>query len=174
MIEEKKTKKIIKKPVHKTKIDKDEKEGGVILDLVPEQEEVKILKNNRYIQDVGRRKTSTARVRLFTQGEKIVLVNEKDYKNYFPTLELQETVVSPLKKMNCQDKFRIQVKVKGGGISSQAEAVRHGIARALLNFNLNFRKKLRKAGYLTTDSRQRERKKFGLKRARRAPQWAKR
>jgi small subunit ribosomal protein S9 len=76
--------------------------------------------------------------------------------------------------MNCLDKFRVMVKVKGGGFHAQAEAVRHGVSRALTLFNPDFRKKMKKAGFLTRDSRMRERKKFGLKRARRAPQWQKR
>jgi len=76
--------------------------------------------------------------------------------------------------MKVVDRFRVLVKVKGGGINAQAEAVRHGIARALLKFNPDFRKKLKRAGFLTRDPRKRERKKFGLKRARRAPQWRKR
>jgi len=81
---------------------------------------------------------------------------------------------SSLKKMKCLDQFKTQVLVKGGGISAQAEAVRHGTARALVLFNPDFKKRLKKAGYLTRDPRMRERKKFGLKRARRAPQWQKR
>jgi len=128
----------------------------------------------RYFEAVGRRKTSVARVRLFTQEEKLILVNEKPYQNYFPTFELQQTATASLKKMKAFDKFRILVKVKGGGVHSQAEAVRHGIARALVEFNPDFRRRLRRAGYLTRDPRMRERKKFGLKRARRAPQWSKR
>jgi len=128
----------------------------------------------KYFEAIGRRKTSVARVRLFTQGEKLILVNEKPYQNYFPTVELQKIVVAPLEKMKSFDKFRILIKVKGGGIHSQSEATRHGIARALLEFNPDFRKRLRKVGFLTRDPRMRERKKFGLKRARRAPQWQKR
>lgn len=127
----------------------------------------------RYFESIGRRKTSTARVRLSASGEKEILVNDKPFQVYFPTLELQGAVSSPLNIMNV-DKFRILVKVKGGGIHSQSEAIRHGIARALLLFNSNFRKRLKKAGFLTRDPRMRERKKFGLKRARRAPQWRKR
>ena len=76
--------------------------------------------------------------------------------------------------MKCQDKFKISVIVRGGGISGQAEAIRHGIARALVLFNPDFRKRLKKAGFLRRDSRMRERKKFGLRRARRAKQWSKR
>ena len=128
----------------------------------------------RYYEAVGRRKTAVARVRLFTQGEKTILVNEKPYQNYFPTLDSQQIAVSSLERMKSFDKFRVSIKVKGGGIHAQAEAARHGIAQALIKFNPDFRKRLRKAGYLTRDPRKRERKKFGLKRARRAPQWKKR
>ena len=128
----------------------------------------------KYFEAVGRRKTAIARVRLFTQGEKLILVNKKPYQEYFPTSELQRIINSPLEKMKALDKFMISVKVKGGGIYGQAEAVRHGISRALVKFSPDFRKRLRKVGYLTRDSRMRERKKFGLKRARRAPQWQKR
>lgn len=128
----------------------------------------------RYLETIGRRKTSSARVRLLTKGDAGIIINDKPYQNYFSGLELQEIILSPLKIMNCLDKFRILIKVKGGGTHSQAEAVRHGIARALILFNRDFRKRLKKVGYLTRDSRMRERKKFGLKRARRAPQWRKR
>lgn len=130
--------------------------------------------SERYFEAVGRRKTAVARIRLFTKGAKEILVNNKPYQSYFPTLEIQQTAVVALEKMNCLDKFRVIAKVRGGGISAQAEAVRHGTARALVEFNPDFRKKLKKAGFLTRDSRMRERKKFGLKRARRAPQWQKR
>lgn len=128
----------------------------------------------QYFEAVGRRKTAVARVRIFKEGKKSILVNDKDYKEYFPTLELQEIVDSSLNEMNIEEKFKALVKVKGGGIHSQAEAVRHGVARALVKFNEDFKKRLRKAGYLTRDPRMRERKKPGLKRARRAPQWSKR
>ncbi len=131
-------------------------------------------KPERYFEAVGRRKTSIARIRLFTRGEKAFLINGKTFNVYFPTLELQQIAQSALEKMNCSDKFRIQVLVKGGGFHSQAEAVRHAISRALVIFNPDFRKRLKRVGYLTRDSRMRERKKFGLKRARKAPQWAKR
>jgi small subunit ribosomal protein S9 len=131
-------------------------------------------KSDRYFEAIGRRKTAVARVRLFTKGDKESIVNNKSYQQYFATPSDQETAVSSMKKMKCLDKFRVTVKVKGGGHSAQAEAVRHGTARVLVDFNNNFRKRLRKAGFLTRDPRMRERKKFGLKRARRAPQWAKR
>jgi len=129
---------------------------------------------NRYIEAVGRRKTAVARVRLFTQGKKEIIVNEKPYKEYFPVLGWQKNVQAPLEKLNCQDKFRFSILVKGGGLSAQSEACRHAIARALVKLNPYFKKRLKKAGFLTRDSRVRERKKPGLKRARRAPQWSKR
>ena len=132
------------------------------------------VKKEKYYQAVGRRKTAVARVRLFTQGEKEFLVNDKPLKRYFPLSELRQICLVPLEKMKCADKFRISVLVKGGGVSSQAGAISHGLARALIIFNPLFRKRLKKTGYLTRDSRMRERKKFGLKRARRAPQWSKR
>ncbi len=131
-------------------------------------------KPDRYIEAIGRRKTAVARVRLFTKGDKEFVVNDKPYQQYFQTIEDQEASVSSMKKMKCLDKFRITVKVKGGGHRAQAEAVRHGTARVLVDFNANFRKRLRKAGFLTRDPRMRERKKLGLKRARKSPQWAKR
>ncbi|MDD2696710.1 MAG: 30S ribosomal protein S9 [Candidatus Pacebacteria bacterium] len=132
------------------------------------------MKKEKYFEGVGRRKTSIARVRFFPQTEKSFSVNEKPLEGYFPTKELQYTVLSPLSLMSLEEQSKVMVRVKGGGISSQAEAVRHGISKALVLFNADFRKKLKKAGFLTRDPRMRERKKFGLKRARRAPQWAKR
>jgi len=131
-------------------------------------------KPEKYFAAVGRRKTAVARVQFFTQGEKTFLVNKKPLEVYFPISELQQTVTAPLAIMKCLDKFKISAIVKGGGSSSQAQALSHGIARALVLFNPDFRKKLKKGGYLTRDPRMRERKKFGLKRARRAPQWQKR
>jgi len=131
-------------------------------------------KSDRYFEAIGRRKTAVARVRLFTKGDKEFIVNNKPYQQYFQTIEDQEASVASMKKMKCLDKFRITVVVKGGGHRAQAEAIRHGTARVLIDFNQNFRKRLRKAGFLTRDPRMRERKKFGLKRARKAPQWAKR
>jgi len=171
-----KTKKPTKKRGRPKKI-KEEKEKKV--KEKKEKSEKKELKKTavkpaRYLEAVGRRKTSVARIRLFTQGEKEFLINEKPYQQYFPTLDLQQIANAALEKMKCVDRFRISAKVKGGGFHSQAEAVRHGIARVLVEFNSEFRKRLRRVGFLTRDPRKRERKKFGLKRARRAPQWRKR
>jgi len=131
-------------------------------------------KEMKYFEAVGRRKTAIARARIFLQGEKEIKVNNKSYKIYFPTIELQKIIESPFNKLNCQDKFGVNLLVKKGGIHAQAEAARLAIAKALCLLDPNFKKLLRNEGYLTRDSRMRERKKFGLKRARRAPQWSKR
>jgi len=147
---------------------------------IEEEKEIKMEKEiekgkiPKYFEAVGRRKTSTARVRLFTHGVKEIKINEKLYKDYFPIFSLQKKVEAPLEKLSCLEKFGISIKVKGGGLSSQAEACRHGIARALILLNPYFKKRLKKYGFLMRDSRMRERKKFGLKRARKAPQWSKR
>lgn len=130
-------------------------------------------KPDRYMEGIGRRKTAIARVRLFTRAGDFV-VNNKPHAEYFPTLELQSISEDALQKMKLFGRFRVSVKVSGGGIHSQAEALRHGLARALVKFNPDFRKRLKRAGYLKRDPRAKERKKPGLKRARRAPQWAKR
>ncbi|MBI2096971.1 MAG: 30S ribosomal protein S9 [Candidatus Sungbacteria bacterium] len=133
-----------------------------------------IPKTDRYFESVGRRKTAVARVRLYTKGEMTTVVNDRPYQTYFPTMELQRIVEDPLKKMKSEGRFRISIKVAGGGVHAQAEAARLGISRALTVFNPEFRKRLKRAGFLTRDARAVERKKFGLKKARRAPQWAKR
>jgi small subunit ribosomal protein S9 len=127
----------------------------------------------RYFEALGRRKTAIARVRLYTKRTGIA-VNDRDYKKYFPVLRLQKEVEAPLEKMKISEKLGAVIKVKGGGITAQAEAVRLGISRALVKFNQEFKKRLRRVGYLTRDSRMVERKKYGLKKARRAPQWKKR
>jgi len=142
-------------------------------DFVINEEDFKNL-DDRYFEGTGRRKTSIARVRLYTKGDKNVEVNGVDFKKYFMTPSLQTTVLDSLDKMKSLGRFKVTVVVNGGGINSQAEAVRHGIARALVVFNPEYRKRLRKAGFLTRDPRMKERKKFGLKRARKAPQWSKR
>ncbi len=128
----------------------------------------------KYFEAVGRRKNATARVRLFTQNKKGIIVNGKNYQDYFKTETLQKIVTQPLEKLKCQEKFGFEIKVKGGGMSGQAGAIRHAVSRALISLNPYFRKRLKKSGYLTRDPRMRERKKPGLNRARRAPQWSKR
>ena len=142
-------------------------------DFVINEDDFKDL-GDRYFEGIGRRKTAVARVRLYTKGDKDVIVNGVDYKEYFKTPDLQLIVLEALEKMKLLNRFRVVITLKGGGIHSQAEAARHGTARALVVFNPDYRKRLRKANFLTRDSRMKERKKFGLKRARKAPQWSKR
>lgn len=146
--------------------------------VVPE-EPAKEKKPKRYFEAVGRRKSAIARVRLFTikpfeSEEGKITVNEKFYKQYFPTLELQQIAEASLRRLKSLNRFEVVAKIKGGGVRAQAEALRHGIARTLVAFNVDFRKKLKKAGYLKRDPRVKERRKYGLKKARRAPQWQKR
>ena len=131
-------------------------------------------KPERYWEAVGRRKTAIARVRLYTRGDKNITINEKPYGEYFFQPALQRIVEDSLQKMKSMARFRVTIHVFGGGLKAQSEAVRHGLARALVKFNPDFRKRLRRASFLTRDPRMKERKKFGLKGARRAPQWAKR
>lgn len=142
-------------------------------DFVVNDDDFKDL-GDKYFEATGRRKTANARVRLYTKGDKGMEVNGMEFTKYFPTKELQSLALASLDKMKSLDRFRVTAMVNGGGINAQAEAIRHGIARALVIFNPDYRKRLRKAGFLTRDPRMKERKKFGLKRARRAPQWSKR
>jgi len=130
-------------------------------------------KKRNYFETVGRRKTAVARIRLYV-GEKDITVNGKPLSSYFPQKSLQEIIKSPFVAAECPDKFGVSAVVKGGGFKAQAEALRHGISRALILIDVELRKKLKRTGFLTRDPRMRERKKFGLKRARRAPQWQKR
>lgn len=131
-------------------------------------------KETRYTEATGRRKTSTARVRITPATKSEVLINGKPVESYFPTDTLRSNILAPFEVSGLEQKFTVTVHVLGGGISSQSEAVRHGIARALTDFESSLRKPLKLAGYLTRDQRMKERRKFGLKKARRAPQWSKR
>ncbi|MBI2021123.1 30S ribosomal protein S9 [Candidatus Giovannonibacteria bacterium] len=128
---------------------------------------------SKYFEAVGRRKTSIARTRLLKDAEGI-LINEKPLKEYFKTAELQNIVESPLKVASLEKIYGVSARLKGGGIHSQAEALRHGISRAILKIDSEQRKPLKVRGYLKRDPRAKERRKFGLKKARKAPQWAKR
>jgi small subunit ribosomal protein S9 len=127
----------------------------------------------RYYQGTGRRKSATARVRLYP-GDGTIIVNDKPVEEYFSRKRDILHLSEPLRATDTQDGFDVTVKVKGGGIYGQAGAVRHGIARALLEVDPNLRSTLRKSGLLTRDPRAKERKKPGLKRARKAPQYTKR
>lgn len=138
-----------------------------------EKEKVIAAKPERYFEAVGRRKASVARVRLYTKRAGFE-VNNRKLEEYFPMLSLQRRIESPLLKMKITDKLGATIKVHGGGLTGQAEAIRLGIARALTKFNPEFRKRLKRFGLLTRDARVVERKKYGLKKARRAPQWKKR
>jgi len=128
----------------------------------------------QYFEGIGRRKTATARVRLYPGGSGKILVNDRPLEDYFPRPVDQYHLLEPLKATETEGRFDITVKVKGGGMSGQAGAIRLGIARALLKMDPNLRPVLRKGGFLTRDARVKERKKPGLKRARKAPQYTKR
>ncbi|MEK7501566.1 MAG: 30S ribosomal protein S9 [Patescibacteria group bacterium] len=128
----------------------------------------------KYFEAVGRRKTAAARVRLFADSKNVYEINGKTLEAYFPTREMQIMAGEALNNAKAAEKFRVSVKVSGGGLASQAEAVRHGVARALLVYDIQLRGKIKKLGYLKRDARAKERRKFGLKKARKSPQWSKR
>ena len=131
-----------------------------------------------YVEAVGRRKTSTARVRILESSKADFIVNGKDAKEYFKTEDQRRLILDPMIKGIITGKtglkWNIEVRVSGGGIHSQAEAIRHGLSRALVLFNSELRPNLKILGYLKRDPRAKERRKFGLKKARKAPQWSKR
>ena len=126
-----------------------------------------------YFYGTGRRKDSVARVRVYTGTGKIT-INDRDIDNYFGLETLKLIVRSPLVLLGLEGKYDVVVRVSGGGVSGQAGALRHGVARALLLASEDNRAILKKAGFLTRDPRMKERKKYGLKAARRAPQFSKR
>jgi len=129
--------------------------------------------SGKYFEAVGRRKRATARVRIYDTKKAQFIVNDKEGEKYFTIDELIKLIFVPLKAVG-QENISVSVKVNGGGLRGQAEAVRHGIARALIKMDPELRATLKSSGVLTRDSRRKERKKPGLKRARRAPQWSKR
>ncbi|MBN1955739.1 MAG: 30S ribosomal protein S9 [Anaerolineae bacterium] len=128
----------------------------------------------QYYEGVGRRKAATARVRIYTEGEGGILVNDRPLQEYFVRGVDVRHLMDPLKAAGLDGRLTISVKVEGGGIAGQAGAVQLGIARALLKMDPHLRPVLRKGGFLTRDARVKERKKPGLKRARKAPQYTKR
>lgn len=136
-------------------------------ETVIKQPETTIKSVGKYFEGVGRRKRSIARVRLF-QGKGKVYLNNIIKEN------IDQKCLSPLIATGMLDKFDVSIKVSGGGIKGQIEAIRHGISRSLVKFDEALKPSLRKAGYMTRDPREKERKKPGLKRARKAPQWQKR
>jgi len=127
-----------------------------------------------YVEAIGRRKTATARVRISPCPKLSLIINGKDVNDYFQTSELRSIVGAAFSKGEMASEYFVSVKVAGSGIHAQAEAVRHGITRALVNGDENLRVKLKKLGFLKRDSRAVERKKFGLKKARKSPTWSKR
>lgn len=134
-----------------------------------------IKSTDKYIEAIGRRKTASARVRITPAAKMSYDINGKTVEQYFPTKELQTTAVESFTESKLSEtKFKVTVVAKGGGISGQADAMRHGIARALIEYDANLRGKLKKAGLLKRDPRAKERRKFGFKKARKSPQWSKR
>ena len=127
-----------------------------------------------YLYGTGRRKSSVARVHLFPNGTGAITINGRDIDDYFGLETLKLLVRQPLSTLDLLGKVDIEATVSGGGVTGQAGAIRHGVARALLQLDENYRAQLKAAGYLTRDPRMKERKKYGLKAARRAPQFSKR
>jgi len=127
----------------------------------------------RYYEGIGRRKRATARVRLYP-GDGQIAINDKPLDQYFGRFQDRQQAIEPLKLTNNEGRYNLMAMVKGGGITGQAQAIRMGLARALQIVDPELRAMLREAGFLTRDSREKERKKVGLKRARKAPQYTKR
>lgn len=136
------------------------------------QQEIKV--DGKYFYAVGRRKQATATVRLYEKGTGKIYVNNLPVENYFPRFELQQIVKNPLTSVGHLENHDVTIHVEGGGKKGQADSIKLGIARALTVMEPELRETLKKEGYLSRDPRKKERKKPGLKRARRAPQWSKR
>jgi small subunit ribosomal protein S9 len=128
----------------------------------------------KYFEAVGRRKTAVARARIAPATKQSIEINGKDLASYFVTPELQMIAEAAFAESKIAQKFKVTAILSGGGIHSQAEALRHAISRSLLEYDIELRKKLKKAGFLKRDPRAKERRKFGLKKARKSPQWSKR
>ena len=130
----------------------------------------------KYIEAIGRRKTSTARVRISKSAKAHFVVNGVDAKEYFKTEDQRRLILDPMVKGSGKTdiKWNVEAHVSGGGIHSQSEAVRHGLSRALVESDSELRSGLKTLGFLKRDPRAKERRKFGLKKARKAPQWSKR
>lgn len=131
-------------------------------------------KEDQYYYGVGRRKQSIATARIYNSGDKSITINQKPLSDYFLHEEMQERVQSPMKLVDKAGKHTLTLKIKGGGLSSQADAARLAISNALVAMEPDLRSTLKRAGYLKRDARVKERKKYGLKRARKAPQYTKR
>lgn len=131
-------------------------------------------KETRYIPAIGRRKNATAQVRITPDSKRTFVINDRTIDDYFTVEEYRKVVQSPLALVETKDEFHISIVVRGGGMSAQADAIRHGIARALEKYNEELRSPLKSAGYLKRDPRRKERKKPGLRKARKRPAWSKR
>lgn len=131
-------------------------------------------KEGTYIEAVGRRKTAVARVRITPSSRTVVFINNKDINEYFPTEPLRATAMEAFLKVPLETPFTVNVVVHGGGIAGQATAVRHAISRALIEHDISLRGALKKEGFLKRDPRAKERRKFGLVKARKRKQWSKR
>ncbi|MBP6866434.1 MAG: 30S ribosomal protein S9 [Candidatus Pacebacteria bacterium] len=132
-------------------------------------------KKDKYFEGVGRRKTSTARVRITPASKNAFVVNDMDAKEYFKTADERALIMDPIMKLeDPSSKWAVEARVSGGGMHSQSEAVRHGLSRALVLSNAGLRGELKDLGFLKRDPRAKERRKFGLKKARKAPKWSKR
>lgn len=157
----------------------EEKKEGEEDKPIEEIENLPTIGKNKYVEAIGRRKESIARVRVFDSGEKDdrvkIFINDKYYEDYFNNLVyLKKLADAPLRKLKIFGAYKITAKVKGGGLRGQADALKLGIARCLIKINPEWRLRLKKSGLLTRDPREKERKKYGLKKARKAPQWHKR
>ena len=128
----------------------------------------------KYFSAIGRRKTAVAQVRLYKNGKGIIIINGKNFSEYFSETKHYEAIPQPLKLTGLEKKVDCSILIKGGGKEGQAEAARHGMARVLLDIDKELKPVLKKEGLLTRDPRKKERKKPGLKKARRAGQWSKR
>lgn len=174
----------VKKTVKKKEIEKVApkmpkviKETPVKAEKIEKVEKIAKNINQKYFSAIGRRKTSVAQVRLFENEnatESDLVINGKKMKEYFPVALQQNNILSPFKAIGMNGKFKMTAIVHGGGVSGQVEAVRLGVARALVEFDETLKKTLKDLGLLTRDSRKVERKKAGLKKARKSPQWSKR
>lgn len=130
--------------------------------------------DKKYIAAIGRRKNATAQVRITPDSKRTFVINDRTIDDYFTVEEYRKVVQSPLALVETKDEFHISIVVRGGGISAQADAIRHGIARSLEKYNAELRSDLKSAGYLKRDPRRKERKKPGLRKARKRPAWSKR
>lgn len=156
---EKKPTKTVKTAAEKAAAKKKKAEGGA---------------NGGYYYAVGRRKRATATAKIWMNGNGEITVNDKEFDKYFPVGDQMEALLAPLKAVGLDKKVKVVIRVSGGGPRGQAEAARHGISRAILKIDETYRASLKPLGFLTRDPREKERKKPGLRKARRAPQWSKR